>query len=56
MSDARDTTDERQDEPQPSITCPVCLATSYSPTDIADGYCSRCHDWTSPVAPNASRR
>lgn len=31
----------------PSITCPVCAATSYHPRDIAEGYCGQCHDWTS---------
>jgi hypothetical protein len=30
-----------------SITCPVCMMTSYNPTDIAEGYCGNCHDWTS---------
>jgi rubrerythrin len=33
---------------QPSITCPQCGMTSYNPTDIAEGYCGNCHDWTSP--------
>lgn len=32
---------------QPSITCPECGATSYHPTDIAEGYCGRCHGFTS---------
>jgi transposase len=31
---------------QPSITCPVCGRTSYNPTDIAEGYCGNCNDWT----------
>jgi hypothetical protein len=31
----------------PSITCPVCGMTSYNPTDVAEGYCGNCHDWTS---------
>lgn len=30
-----------------SITCPVCNMRSYNPTDIAEGYCGNCHDWTS---------
>lgn len=30
-----------------SITCPRCGATSYHPEDIAQGYCGRCHWWTS---------
>lgn len=33
-----------------SITCPQCLRTSYHPTDIAEGYCGYCHDWTSTPA------
>jgi RNase P subunit RPR2 len=32
--------------PQLSITCPQCGATSTHPTDIADGYCGRCHEFT----------
>ena len=31
-----------------SITCPVCSATSYNPNDVREGYCGRCHDWTTP--------
>lgn len=34
-------------EQQPSITCPRCGATSYHPEDIKQGYCGRCHWWTS---------
>lgn len=30
-----------------SITCPQCAATSYHPEDVRQGYCSRCHWWTS---------
>lgn len=30
-----------------SITCPVCGKTSYHPTDINEGYCGNCHDYTS---------
>jgi hypothetical protein len=30
-----------------TITCPDCGVTSYHPTDVAEGYCGRCHDWTS---------
>lgn len=30
-----------------SITCPVCGMTSYNPTDIAEGFCGNCNDWTS---------
>lgn len=32
---------------QPSITCPRCGATSYNPNDAEQGYCGRCHWWTS---------
>jgi hypothetical protein len=31
---------------QPSITCPVCKRTSYNPSDVAEGYCGACHDFT----------
>lgn len=33
--------------PGPSITCPRCGRTSYSPGDIAQKYCGWCHWWTS---------
>ena len=29
-----------------AFRCPVCGAESHHPTDIAEGYCARCHDWT----------
>lgn len=32
---------------QPSITCPRCGSVSYHPEDIRQGYCGRCHWWTS---------
>jgi len=32
------------------ITCPRCGLTSYHPRDIAEGYCARCHDWTTRKA------
>lgn len=32
----------------PSITCPVCGMTSYNETDIEQGFCGNCHDWTTP--------
>jgi hypothetical protein len=38
---------------EPSITCPLCGATSYHPQDIGEGYCGRCHDWTSPPGARA---
>lgn len=31
----------------PSITCPACKRTSHHPTDIAEGWCSNCQDYTS---------
>lgn len=30
-----------------SITCPRCRMTSHHPTDVEQGYCGNCHDWTS---------
>lgn len=35
-------------DPVLSITCPACGATSYHPDDVANGYCGRCHAFTSP--------
>lgn len=35
-----------QREQAPSVTCPVCGMTSYHPTDVGQGYCGNCHDWT----------
>jgi hypothetical protein len=32
--------------PADTITCPRCGMTSAHPTDIAEGYCGNCHDWT----------
>lgn len=32
----------------PSITCPVCGRVSYHRTDIAEGYCGFCHEYTTP--------
>lgn len=29
-----------------SFTCPRCGRTSHNPTDIREGYCGACHDWT----------
>jgi hypothetical protein len=34
-------------DPRPSITCPECGATSSHPQDVRQGYCPRCHWWTS---------
>ena len=28
------------------FACPRCGAVSHHPTDAAEGYCGRCHDWT----------
>jgi hypothetical protein len=36
---------------QESITCPVCLMTSYNPNDIREGYCGNCSAWTTPRPP-----
>lgn len=43
------------DEPEPelSITCPKCHRTSHHPQDVEQGYCGACHDWTTPVGPEA---
>lgn len=30
-----------------SVTCPRCGLTSHHPKDVEQGYCSKCHDWTS---------
>lgn len=32
-----------------SITCPVCGRTSHNSTDVTQGYCGYCHDWTGAV-------
>lgn len=29
-----------------AFVCPRCGAASHNPTDIAEQYCGRCHDWT----------
>ncbi len=31
--------------PEP-FTCPRCGRTSHHPTDVREGYCGACHDWT----------
>jgi len=31
---------------RPHFRCPACRATSYNPTDIAEGYCGNCHAFT----------
>jgi ribosomal protein S27AE len=37
----------QEEELEPtSFTCPRCGMTSHSPTDIAEGYCGKCFDWT----------
>lgn len=40
--------DSTKDEPARPVgfTCPRCQRTSYHPTDVAEGYCGACHDWT----------
>jgi ribosomal protein S27AE len=32
-----------------SIVCPKCGAESFNPNDIREGYCGKCHDWTSDI-------
>lgn len=34
------------DPPDLGRPCPRCGAVSHHPTDQAQGYCGRCHDWT----------
>lgn len=41
---------------QPSITCPVCDMTSYSPKNIEHGYCGYCHAYTSADTPAVDPR
>lgn len=31
---------------EPAFLCPVCLAYSHHPRDVASGYCGRCHKFT----------
>lgn len=35
-----------------AITCPRCGLTSHNPTDVAEGYCGHCHDWTGRPRPD----
>ena len=35
----------RADRGTPSITCPKCSRTSYSPGDIENRYCGNCHEY-----------
>lgn len=37
------------------IICPVCNSVSAHPVDIKEGYCGRCHDWTTPRPGHVSR-
>jgi len=39
-------------QPQPSITCPICGRTSYNPTDIKEGFCGYCCEWTNGTVKN----
>jgi hypothetical protein len=34
-----------------SFTCPRCDMTSHNPTDLMEGYCGNCHDYTGPDNP-----
>jgi hypothetical protein len=36
----------RHDEGDALFTCPRCGMTSAHPTDVQQGYCGNCHDWT----------
>ncbi len=36
---------DAMDDELPSITCPVCKMTSYSPKDIEYRYCGNCHQF-----------
>lgn len=38
----------------PSITCPRCGLTSWHPTDVAEGYCGGCHEYTGPPTRQAT--
>lgn len=29
-----------------SLTCPACGMITHSPTDVAEGYCGHCNEWT----------
>lgn len=29
-----------------SFVCPRCLLKTFNPTDVKEGYCANCHDWT----------
>jgi hypothetical protein len=38
-----------------SFTCPRCGMTSHNPSDVAEGYCGNCHDWTGTPRPRTAR-
>lgn len=38
-----------------SITCPDCGSVSFNPNDVEQGYCGRCHWWTSDPTLGAVR-
>jgi len=33
------------------FTCPKCGMVSYNPTDIVEGYCGKCKEWTGLLGP-----
>jgi hypothetical protein len=33
-------------DPAAAFRCPRCGTVSHHPTDVIEGYCGRCHDWT----------
>jgi hypothetical protein len=37
---------EPEETGPPAFTCPRCGRVSHHPTDLAEGYCGACHDWT----------
>ena len=39
--------------PGERFTCPRCGRSSSHPTDLAEGYCGACHDWTGTPTPPA---
>jgi len=43
---ARSTTATLRRVTSDSFICPRCGLTSHRPTDVAEGYCGACHDWT----------
>jgi hypothetical protein len=40
-----------KDQIEEGFTCPRCSMTSHNPTDIVEGYCGNCHEWTGRPTP-----